>query len=233
MNPVKLVVKKVYIFFCLLILFTAPSCIRGNVDNNPPIKGLARTAILPMDRASAKTSGERPSCNISDSDTSGIYTIPLDASIKGSRSLIENFGSIPGFFEVPEGNCVGFLSSALASDINRSQLKIIQMYGKELNADAVLYGKIHRYRDRVGNDYSVDTPASVAFTLSLVRVIDGATLWRYSFDETQQALTENLFNFKLYRSEGMKWLTADELLDYGIKRAAADLKKRLLPNEAM
>jgi hypothetical protein len=101
------------------------------------------------------------------------------------------------------------------------------MYGKELGADAVLYCKINRFRDRVGNDYSADIPASVAFTMSLVRVADGAVLWRYSFDETQQALTENLFSFSLYRSEGMKWLTASELMKYGLKRAVTDLVSRM------
>jgi hypothetical protein len=225
MKSGKIILKAGYVILACFLAVALSSCGGKNMTRKPPITGLARVAILPMDRASTKPAGERPSCNISDS-YAGVYTIPIDAATKGTRLLLQNFGSIPGFFEITEAKCLGFLNSALASDINRSQLKMIRMYGKELKADAVLYGKIHRYRDRVGNDYSVDTPASVAFTISLVRVMDGATLWRYSFDQTQQALTENLFNFKLYRSEGMKWLTASELMQYGIKQAAADLRAR-------
>jgi hypothetical protein len=211
------------------ILYSAMLCgcsVNNGTHYVPLIKGVERIAILPVDRASSKPAGERPSCNIS-GGYSGVYTIPLDAAERATRILNSLLRADTRFFEVTEGHCIGFLSAALASDINRSRLKIIQMYGKELGADAVLYCKINRYRDRVGNDYSADIPASVAFTMSLVRVSDGAVLWRYSFDETQQALTENLFSFSLYRSEGMKWLTASELMKYGLKRAVTDLVSRM------
>lgn len=209
------------------LLFTSCGW-KKNISSTAPVKGLNRIAILPMDRASTKPAGERPTCNISDTYSTGIYTIPIDAVETGTNYLHSIFSMDSRFFPITEGKCLGFLNSALATDINRSQLKIIQMYGTELNADAVLYGKIHRYRDRVGNDYSVATPASTAFTLTLIRVKDGATLWRYSFDETQQALTENLFNFKLYRRKGMRWLTAGELMEYGLKLGQEDLEKRML-----
>ncbi|NIA08384.1 MAG: hypothetical protein GWP10_01075, partial [Nitrospiraceae bacterium] len=108
------------------------------------------------------------------------------------------------------------------------QLHLIQAFGRELKADAVLYGKLFRYEDRIGKKYGVKRPASVAFTLYLISVKDGAVLWHTTFDETQQPLMENLFKAKLYKKSGMHWLTARELANYGLTEATNELKD-LLP----
>jgi len=105
---------------------------------------------------------------------------------------------------------------------------LIQAFGEELKVDAVLYSKLFRFEDRIGGEYSVKRPASVAFTLQIIRVSDGATLWRNTFDETQQALMENLLKAGLYRKTGLRWLTATQLADYGLSHAADELKN-LLP----
>ena len=122
---------------------------------------------------------------------------------------------------------MGFLNNFLATDVSQSQLSLIRAFGKQLQVDAVLYGKLYKYKERIGNTYSVQRPASVGFDLNLIRTRDGALLWRYNFDKTQQALTDNLFDIGLYRSEGMRWLTADELARYGLQKALEDLSKRL------
>jgi len=192
-----------------------------------PLPKLNRIAILPMDRASAKVS-ERPACNLSDSviDTSNVPPQPAQTL---TRILFDRYSNDSRFLVVPEGRCMGFLNNFLASNISQSQVSLIRSFGKQLGVDAVLYGKLYRYRERIGNNYSVQRPASVGFDLNLIRTRDGAILWRYNFDKTQQALTENLFDFGFYRSEGMRWLTADELARYGMEKALADLDKRLRP----
>ncbi|MBW2097245.1 MAG: hypothetical protein JRG77_00265 [Deltaproteobacteria bacterium] len=120
------------------------------------------------------------------------------------------------------------MNSMLAADIKASRLRLIQAFGKELKVDAVLYGKLFRFEDRIGGEYAVKSPASVGFTLQIIRVSDGAILWRNTFDETQQSLMENILKAGLYRKTGMRWLTAAELANYGINQAVGELKN-LLP----
>ncbi len=194
-----------------------------------PLPKLNRIAVLPMDRASAKA-GERPTCNISDTvvDTRSVPPEPAELM---TRILFDRYRNDPRFLIVPEGKCVGFLNNFLARNVSQSQVKLIRSFGRQLQVDAVLYGKLYRYRERIGSNYSVQRPASVGFDLNLIRTRDGAILWRYNFDKTQQALTDNLFDFGFYRSEGMRWLTADELLKYGLNKALEDLDKRLSPTQ--
>lgn len=90
--------------------------------------------------------------------------------------------------------------------------------GKKLGADAVLVGFIFRFRQRVGTGYAVDKPASVAFDLSVVRVSDGSVLWKNSFDETQQSLSEDLLRIEQYMKHGLRWFTAEELGKIGMTR---------------
>lgn len=90
--------------------------------------------------------------------------------------------------------------------------------GKKLGADAVLVGFIFRFRQRQGTGYAVDKPASVAFDLSIVRVSDGSVLWKNSFDETQQSLSQDLLNLGQYMKHGLSWYTAEELGKIGMTR---------------
>ena len=44
-------------------------------------------------------------------------------------------------------------------------------------------GYVYRFRERKGVSYTVEQPASVAFEIHLLRVSDGALVWRGSFDK--------------------------------------------------
>ena len=180
-----------------------------------------------MDRASIRPGQERATCALSDT-VFDVHPIPPEASDEVTRLLVHALQGDKRFIFVPEGQCVGFLNAILAKDIKASQLHLIQAFGKELKVDAVLYGKLFRYEDRIGRKYGVKRPASVAFALYLIRVRDAAVLWHTTFDETQQPLMENLFKAKLYKKSGMHWLTAQELANYGLTEATNELKD-LLP----
>ena len=214
----------------LLILMTAlfvASCAGTSSTNLQKLPPLKKIAILPMDRASTKPASERPTCNIGGQS---IYTssyVTPEAAQKVTDILYSMLLDDKRFKPVSQGQCLGLLSDILQRKINSSQLRILREFGRTLDADAILYGKLYRFRERVGSAYSVKSPASVAFSLILVRVADGRILCRYSFDETQQALTENLFNWRFYKTEGMRWVTAEELASYGLKQAVEELKKRL------
>ena len=40
---------------------------------------------------------------------------------------------------------------------------------------------------------------------------DGSVLWKNSFDETQQSLSQDLLNLGQYMKHGLRWYTAEEL----------------------
>ena len=79
-------------------------------------------------------------------------------------------------------------------------------------------GYLYRYRERKGVSYTVEQPASVSFEIHLLRVSDGALVWRGSFDKTQSSLMENVLQFSsFFRGKG-KWVTAEELAEEGIEQ---------------
>jgi hypothetical protein len=96
-------------------------------------------------------------------------------------------------------------------------------FGRQLEVEHVLAGTLWRYRERVGGAFGAETPASVGFALFLVSVEDGSILWSSTFDKTQTALTENLFDVGLFFKTGIKWVTAAELATYGAGKLLKDL----------
>jgi hypothetical protein len=99
--------------------------------------------------------------------------------------------------------------------------------GQLVYADAVISGRVLRFREREGEALGVKSPASVAFVLELWDVKRGDSIWTARFDETQKALSENLFALGQVGSRGVRWLTAEELAREGVKKAVADLHQAL------
>jgi hypothetical protein len=94
----------------------------------------------------------------------------------------------------------------------------LRKVGKELEADGVIMGYVYRYRERKGYPYSVEKPASVAFGIYLIRVSDGALVWKGIFDRTQGSLMENILQVSSFLKHGGKWLTAEELSEVGVDK---------------
>lgn len=92
---------------------------------------------------------------------------------------------------------------------------LVRYITQKTEAQGLLYGKIFRFKQRKGSSWSVDTPASVSFTLVLYEGETGRILWQRTFDETQKPLSENILNLPLYGK--IKWLTAEELAERGLK----------------
>ena len=99
----------------------------------------------------------------------------------------------------------------------------LRQLGEAVYADAVLVGRVRRFRERVGDEWGVKTPASVAFVLDLVDVRRGDVIWSASFDETQKSLSENIFAIGDISERGVRWLTAEQLAHEGVKKAIAQL----------
>jgi hypothetical protein len=94
---------------------------------------------------------------------------------------------------------------------------LLTVTGRKLGADAVLAGHIYRYQERVGGKFSVESPASVAFDLHLLRVSDGRVIWTGAFDETQKALTDDLFELSSFIERDGQWITADQMAQAGLE----------------
>jgi Peptidoglycan-synthase activator LpoB len=175
-------------------------------------EGVKRVLVLSF-RNMAKIYGENTSIR---SPLSGkvFYT---GAVKKGSEelladklvSLLEQRGQ---FQLIPPDQAEGLvLDPAAIASSDESERHLVQEMGRQLSADAVFVGHLYRFQDRIGAKYASDSPASVAFDLNLVRVADGRLLWSGSFDETQQALNENLFLLGRFLKRKGSWITAEEM----------------------
>lgn len=99
----------------------------------------------------------------------------------------------------------------------------LRQLGEMVYADAVMVGRVRRFRERVGDEWGAKSPASVAFVLELVDVRRGDVVWSASFDETQKSLSENIFAIGEIGARGVRWLTAEQLAQEGVKKAVAQL----------
>jgi hypothetical protein len=113
---------------------------------------------------------------------------------------------------------LGARSAVLAKSTGElSEKELVLETARTAGAQSVIVGRIFHYRERVGTAYSVDTPASVAFDILLLRVSDGQLLWIGRFNETQKSLFENLFWISKFINRNARWLTADELAESGLE----------------
>ncbi|MFH0728357.1 MAG: hypothetical protein V2B19_18730 [Pseudomonadota bacterium] len=100
----------------------------------------------------------------------------------------------------------------------KSERELLTMIGRTLNADGMLSGSVYQFRNRVGYNYGVETPAAVGFHLDLIEMESGNVIWSRRYEETQRALSENLFSFgDFFRRKG-KWLTAEDLAASGMEK---------------
>lgn len=158
--------------------------------------------------------------------------VPGDVAQQMTDTLFDRLVTEGGYELISPGQAEGVFSSIVDSDMNAGMepVKILQKVGKAFEADAVLAGYVYRWRERLGTDYAIDSPASVAFDLNLVRPADGAILWRASFDKTQRSLSENVLDLATFLEGGGRWMTAKKLamqgLDNLLKEMPAGSKKR-------
>jgi hypothetical protein len=108
-----------------------------------------------------------------------------------------------------------------------SEAARLRQIGEMVFADAVMVGRIERFRERIGDDWGVKSPASVAFVLDLIDVRRGDVIWSARFDETQKALSDNIFGLGDIGQRGVRWLRAEQLSMDGVKKAVAQLHQIL------
>lgn len=143
-----------------------------------------------------------------------------------ARLLYSTMASMPNWQIVSESEVREIAQPVRAS----SEAARLKQIGERVYADAVITGRILRFRERIGNELGVKSPASVAFVLDLVDVRRGDILWSARFDETQKPLSENIFAIGDISQRGVRWLTAEQLVHEGLKKAVAQLHDILVRN---
>jgi len=105
----------------------------------------------------------------------------------------------------------------------RDPLAAARELARKTNADAVIFGTVYRFRERVGTKYAASHPASVSFDLALYVTATDDVTWQGSFDETQEALSSNLFNWWMFWKAGPYWFSARDLTGLGVDKLLDDL----------
>ena len=146
---------------------------------------------------------------------------------KGSEAVVEGifFDRLKdqkAFTIIPPDRVGGIYERVTGGLFKADLLDVLKKVGTELEADGIILGYVYRFRERKGFSLSVEKPASVAFEIHLIRVGDGAIVWRGIFDKTQTSLMENLLQIASFYKEGGKWVTAKELATEGMDEVLKD-----------
>ena len=183
---------KKHFFLVLLVVFLV-SCGRPrDLTIYPP---LTKIAVLPFEPVCPGQKEDEITCAFAGKIVPG--EVAGEAAAVLTELLYEKLSGKPQFYLVPESQALSLWAEVLSEYTGASAYRLIAEIGRRLGADAVLYGKVFRYREREGSGFSVVRPASVAFALILVRVSDAKVIWRGWFDETQRPLSENVLSLKL------------------------------------
>jgi hypothetical protein len=219
--------------FTILILAGCHGDRRSPPSPQSPSGPIIQTLVVVGFRA-AISNGEGPELVRNSITGTSFMSWPVPEEVVDwlTDQLFEMLVQDKGRHLIPPGQAQGVVESIMESDtkLGIHPLEMMQHIGKAFGADAVLIGQVYRWQDRVGTDYGIEKPASVAFDLSLVRPSDGAILWRGNYDKTQKSLFENLFDLNTYIKSGGRWLTAKELAGFGLEHLLAEMPE--VPAEA-
>jgi peptidoglycan-synthase activator LpoB len=179
----------------------------------PPVHVLA---VLPVERVSLAL-GSAPG-------TSEPEPLPPDAATAVTGQIYRVLAVQSWFRFVPDLTAVDAAQSPTVSAETDLAAKA-RAFGKQVNADAVIFGSVSRFRERVGSEYGATQPAAVSFDLSVVRVVDGEIVWKGKFEKTQESLSSNLLDFWMFWSAGPHWFSARELAGLGVEKLLGEMRK--------
>ena len=194
---------KISMSLCLLVFgLTSCATMNGGKEVQAPIQPLSCIAVLP-----AVTSVDKD-------DT---------ISYEDARLLEKGAAHATSYMadELSRNPKVRLINSAQMSqavkEVSGGLSGTIAALGEKMNCDGVLITTIRRYVQRDGTQLAVDTPASADFMMVLRHAPTGTMLWTADFQETQEPLLSNIFSYNKMQKRGFHWVTAEELLEQGIK----------------
>jgi len=107
--------------------------------------------------------------------------------------------------------------ATLVPEISGGISGTVALLGKKVQCDGVLLTTVRRYVQREGTEYSVDAPAAVDFSMVLRHSGAGNVLWSTDFREQQESFLDNILSFSKAKKRNFKWVTAEQLMEQGIK----------------
>lgn len=212
--------------FCLFLSGCSfgPGNIQTKFSADLEARRIRRIAVIPPAITSTEQKSKIPFSSVSTSDTKPSQQ---EAPEVLARLVYSTMAPMSGWQIVADSE-VREIAQTLPDGNEITRLRKI---GEMVYADAVLTGRIFRYRERVGNELGAKSPASVAFVLELVDVRRGDVVWSGRFDETQRSLSENIFAIgDIISQGGVKWLSAEQLTHEGVKKAVSQLHQILIRN---
>jgi TolB-like protein len=152
--------------------------------------------------------------------------LPPGSSESVTALLYAQATMIGGWQVVPQddvGDAMQQLPPTTPTNMDANALAL----GKKLAADGVIYGSVNKYRERVGFEYSAQTPAAVAFTLNFVDEHSGQIVWTAKYAREQKALTENIFDLPHFIQNKGRWVRAHDIAQEGVNAALTNLYSKL------
>ena len=210
--------RTVKLFPVFLLLSAACSFGTGNIQTRQSSdlasRRIHRIAVVPPGLLNGEVHPKLPL-----GTTAGPRTAEEDAPEILARAIYSVMASMPNWQIISDAE-VREVSPSLPASGEAARLRQL---GEMVYADAVIVGRIQRYRERVGDEWGAKSPASVAFVLDLIDVRRGDVIWSSRFDETQKSLSENIFAIGEVGQRGIRWLSAAQLAQEGVKKAVAQL----------
>lgn len=214
------------VFFWILILSTTALAMcsgcyfnRAKRPAEPPFpKPEGRIAVRGFQPALLENTTSRMVRNPVTGGTFPASPVPRAIAERMNDYLMERLSQKKGLALVPPSEVMGAYAEALSTNPTGQEIDLLRRTGRRLSAEAVIAGYIYRWRERLGREFAVEAPASVAFDLFLVAVDDGRIIWKGRFDMTQRSLSENILDMGTFIQAGGKWLTAEQLALLGLER---------------
>jgi len=200
---------------CLLVIACAAGCAQTVESRDFPAlrerrESITRIAVAPL-RAAGGLAQKRESAT---------SVAPDVATALVGRYLSEALQR-RGIPVVPADDVARVLATQVPANQRLVPRAVARVVAAEFGADAVLMGDVTRYRERSGQAAGTLHPAAVGFEVTLYSAPGAQRLWNGVFSETQQALSENVLSTYRYPGGGTRWLTAEELAQWGAKETVA------------
>ena len=112
----------------------------------------------------------------------------------------------------------------LRGGVDPTRAEVCRALHAGFGVDAVLFGTLHRFREREGSAEGAQRPAAVRFELELSGP-GGEPLWRGSYDEVQRGLVDEPRSLSRARERGFRFVTAAALARYGARELVRALGK--------
>jgi hypothetical protein len=197
----------------LLLFFMSGILLSGSVEGKAETK--PTLAILPFLIERVEDPSRGAVCRVCQQVYKSGNILPGSQRIL-AQLLQQKMDTLGTFKILPVEKVEDLFSKTDKGQFELRPLRSALQFGKELGVDFIFVGSLFRFEERVGSRVGVDKPASVGFDVHLLRVKDGKRVWDGKFDETQQALSENLLKIGSFVRRGAAWLKAEELSSVGM-----------------